>query len=215
MAPNDPKPLASNLITIDKDSLAAMINEAVAARMAEATAEASAAASERAPGLDMQLLGDAIAAGIAKNSPARKVTFGQYDPHSSFQQGRTIKEMPKLRRECYQNGFRLMATAQAGEIDLLNKITHSGRYVNRLVEVVVSDEGADETVEIRWNCKTADQRNALKDHARNFTEILQLIVDAQAEERKEDAARKERGEVRRHFGSGQNTREARERAGVA
>lgn len=153
------------------------------------------------------IIGAAVAQGIAANTP-KKTTFGQYVARQN--RGRS-----KLTRECYQNGFRMEASSLSNdEIDLLNKIDRTGRYINRMVEVIIQDAGTDEIVEIRFSNKTSDQRFELKGFVRNFLDMLQQITAAQAEERKEDEEKLERKQARRHFGDNKAFREASAKAGV-
>lgn len=125
-------------------------------------------------------IGEAVAAGIAATT-RRKVSAGEYAarPGNPFNPRRV-----RLKRECYQNGIRLTTTSLSDkEIELLNKITHSGRYINRLVAVLVSEnEGAEEEVDIRWNNKTRDQQIQFKGEVKNFESLLEQVVAAQKEE---------------------------------
>lgn len=160
------------------------------------------------------VIGEAVALGIAKTQ-RKKITIGEYEPLSAFHPGpKALK--PKLTRVSMQNGFRLHEdTLYDEEINLLNKLTHSGRYLERKVEVVVNQDGADETVDVRFACRTPDQRIELKGLARDFKEILRQIVAAQAEEHEEIQVRKDqRAESRRTFGETKAYREAREKAGA-
>jgi len=61
----------------------------------------------------------------------------------------------------------------------VNKITKSGRYIDRLVEVRVSDDAGARVVLISYPDKSVDQRMANKDHWRNLRELLELIVEQQ------------------------------------
>lgn len=125
------------------------------------------------------LLGDAVAAGMAKhNAGTKKQTFGEYNRKHNA--GR-----PALTRICFENGIPMNAAVLTPkEINLLNALDRTGTYLNRTVEVIVREEGADEVVELRWNCKTADQRNADLRLARDLEDKLTQIVAAQAEERR-------------------------------
>lgn len=155
-------------------------------------------------------IGDAVSDGIARQT-RRKVTFGEYDPRSPFQPDKKLTL--KLKRPCYQNGrFIDKAMSFNSEIDLLNRITHSGRYIERLVEVVVNQEGADETVYISWNNRTPDQRMEMKGHAKNWEDMLRQIVVAQEEEDLEAAEAAEAKKARRPFGNSKASQEARAKA---
>lgn len=161
------------------------------------------------------VIGDAVAAGITK-SGRRKVSFGEYIARggaNSFHRG---NPMPSLKRNYFQNGYRMpSSTLTDKECDLLDRITHSGRYINRLVEVSVADD-AEGDVNLRWKCESVDQRFELKGFVRNFEDMLQQIVDAQELEDLEEDERKKNqtSQTRRTFGSGRASSEAREKAGV-
>lgn len=125
-----------------------------------------------------QVIGDAVARGISANT-RKKVTFGEYDPKSPFQKGLPKNQVPKLRRECYQNGAHIDQTKLfPNEITLLNALDRSGRYINRMVEVIVREDGVDEVVEVRFNNRTTSQQLELKGYAKSFEDMLQQIVDA-------------------------------------
>lgn len=160
------------------------------------------------------VIGEAVARGIASRE-RKRVTIGEYNArggNSPFHPDPTKRV--KMTRDYYQNGRKIEhATAFDREIELLNQITHSGRYIDRLVEVVVNQNGSEETVDIRFGEKR-DQAFVLKGKARDFTDMLEQIIAAQTEERAEfeddKAARTER---RRQFGSGAATRAAEAKAG--
>ncbi len=119
------------------------------------------------------LIANAIADGIAKNTP-KKVSFGDYAR-------RNIR--PVLKRDTYHCGVRCAVSQLSNaEIHLLNKIDRSGRYINRLVEVIVRNEGSDETVEIRDTSKSIDQRSELRKYVRDFEDLVRQIVKAQENE---------------------------------
>lgn len=136
------------------------------------------------------MIGQQVAAGIAATQPAKRETFGQYLK-------RVNKGRSKLRRLSWENGVLLSESVLSNrEIDLLNAISHTGRYVNRMVEVIVREDGADEVVEIRWNMKR-DARFELKSEAKNFCAILEQVATAQAEERELAEEKDERAAARR------------------
>ena len=136
------------------------------------------------------MIGQQVAAAVTAAQPVKRMTFGEY-------QRRAKKGRSKLSRVCWNNGILMQESVLSNrEIELLNAITHTGRYVNRLVEVIVRDEGADEVVEIRWNMKR-DAQFELKGQARHFCDILEQVVSAQAEERAAAEAKEERATVRR------------------
>jgi hypothetical protein len=136
------------------------------------------------------MIGQQVATAVTAAQPVKRMTFGEY-------QRRAKKGRLTLKRVCWNNGIMIQESVLTNrEIELLNQITHTGRYVNRLVEVIVRDEGADEVVELRWNMKR-DAQFELKGSARNFCDILEQIVAAQVEERAEAEAKDERAQARR------------------
>ncbi len=140
-----------------------------------------------------KMLGAAVAQGVASAMPAQpvaKMTFGQY--MKRLNAGR-----PKMRRPYFENGIHQEGNVLSNtEINLLNQIDRTGRYINRLVEVIVRQDGADEVLELRWNTKR-DAMFELKGYARNFEDILRQVVEAQAAERDADEAREDRAAARR------------------
>ncbi len=147
-----------------------------------------------------RIIGDAVAAGIAKNTP-KKVTFGQFiaRPTKLHPQG---TKGPQLTRTCSMNGFTVdYNTTSDTDIDLLNRITHSGRYIDRKVEVIVNTDSAEETVMIRWACRTPDQRFEVGALAKDSTDLLQQIVAAQEVEDAAAASRVDSKAAKTHIGS--------------
>jgi hypothetical protein len=140
-----------------------------------------------------KMLGAAVAQGVAQAmpaQPAQRMTFGQY--MKRLNAGR-----PKMRRPYFENGIHQEGLVLSNtEIDLLNQITRTGRYINRLVEVIVRQEGADEILEMRWNTKR-DAIFELKGYARNFEDICRQVVEAQKAEQEADDAREDRAHARR------------------
>lgn len=138
-------------------------------------------ASPRRRSSSAQDIGDKIAAGIteglSKMAPQRiKPGSSRYDPKSPFRS----KHGPRLIGEVYHNGIKLNEEQLYDEeITLCNAITQGGRYVDRLVEVLFSDDAGTRVVMIRYPDKTIDQRMNNKNHWRNFKELLQLIVEGQ------------------------------------
>lgn len=158
-------------------------------------------------------LGDAVAEGMAKNQGPRKITFGEYARngatpfHPKGQSG-----MPKPSRVYMQNGWPMpLAQVHDDEIRLLNRITHSGRYLERKVEVIVNTDTADESVDIRFS-NTLAHAFELKGLARNFKDMLQQIVDAQEMEDLELEERNEQKGKGRVFGSSKTSQTARNAA---
>ncbi len=188
---SDPK---VELITLNKADLAAMIADAVAAERAN-----------QAPMFDSQGLADAISQGMAANT-RRKVTFGEYIQKRAI--GRA-----HLTRACFQNGYHFEEENLSNEaMALLNQISHSGRYIDRKVEVIVREDGSEEVVELRYKNKTADDRFELRGLVRTLEDMLTQIVTAQTEERKANELSQETAKVRRSFGDTKAYREAKARA---
>lgn len=155
-------------------------------------------------------IGNAVADGIARTQPRRKITFGEYDPKTYCHPNKATAVYPK--RACFQNGFPCSnENTTDAEARLLNQITHSGRYLDRFVEVVVRDESGEETVDIRWPSRTIDQRLDAARHFRSFLDCLEQIVKVQIKEDKEDEEMVN-APSRRHFGNTKEYREARARA---
>lgn len=206
-----------NLIMVDANVLAQTIAAAVAQAMASVQA-----ASQGNQADFGKSIGDAVAQGIAATT-RRKVTFGEYDalgPRNSYHP-KSKAETPVLKRQAWQNDTPLMEnTLFDREILLLNRITHSGRYLDRKVEIIFNDDA----VYIRYNNKTADQRFELKNYFQSLIGLLELVVkeqeaeDKAAKELQEDqlAERQKREAAKeRHFGRGQNTLDAVAKAAAA
>lgn len=156
-----------------------------------------------------------VTSGMAANMPKKKVTFGEYWAKTPFHP--TRPGAIKFTRVYAQNGVAVnWETCYDAEAALLNRITRSGRYIDRLVEVIVSQEGNDESVDIRFHNKLPGQQMEMAHKVKNFEHMLQQIVDVQDAEDAEDALdAATRPEPKpRHFGDNKATREARARAGV-
>jgi hypothetical protein len=96
-------------------------------------------------------IADGVARGIAATAP-QKVTFSRYDPKTSWQKGMTKKQMPRLTRPCFQNGMMMDdGKMTAEEINLMNQLSVSGRYIDRRVEVVIREEGTQNVLELRYS----------------------------------------------------------------
>lgn len=156
-----------------------------------------------------EVIGRAVSDGMVAHTRP-KVSIGQYLAKRNA--GRAV-----LARTTYQNDKLVDAgVLDNEEIDLLNKITRSGRYIDRKVEVLVGSDGVDEVVVFRYHDKTKEQQWALVGSGViNFKAMLRMIVNEQqaaldAEER-ESVVNEQK---RRHFGSGKNTREAEARVGA-
>ncbi len=135
------------------------------------------------------VIGDAVAAGMTRNQ-RRKVTIGEYI--ARLKAGR-----PEMTRRFYVNNVEMLPgdlRISNEEITLLNKINRTGRYINRLVEVVLGSEGSEEVVHFRFNNRKPDHQFALMGAGvRDFATMLQTIVEAQVlENAAEEADRDER-----------------------
>jgi hypothetical protein len=109
----------------------------------------------------------------------KKVTMAQLRPKTPFNP--EAKTGRKLVRATYQNGTKLNPTFLTDrEIALVNQLK-PGKFVGGLVRVVERDHGPDKEIHILYENKTAEQRIALKDQARNFTDILTQCVEGAAQ----------------------------------
>lgn len=153
---------------------------------------------QRQQQIDYDQLGQSIGANVASGIAAtqrRKVSFGEYiaRPHSYAHP--TPESMSiKLKRSCFQNGVMLAeASLSDKEVLLLNEITHSGRYLDRFVEVAFNVNGATEEIDVRFSNATPDQRFMLREHidyspkrhGSPFEAMLEEIVREQKLEREE------------------------------
>lgn len=189
-------------------ALAAMTTEQMIALVSAAVVSALAAQPQghAIPDNLGAVIGDAVAAGMTKNQRP-KITIGQYI--ARLKAGR-----PEMLRRFFQNNVEMLPgdwRVSNAEIMLLNQITRTGRYINRLVEVVIGQDGADEVVYFRYNNRKPDHQFALMAAGvRDFATMLQMIVDAQKIENDlEDVDREHRGAApRRVFGNSRNTRAA-------
>lgn len=184
--------------------------------MATKTPDETPSTPVAAPTVDLtqlgQVIGDSVARGIAANT-RRRLTYGEYTArggNSPFHPD-PLKKV-KMNRDYYQNG-RLIehATTYDKEIELLNQITHSGRYIDRLVEVVVIQNGSQESVNIVFSNKSQFAFE-LKGKARDFTDMLEQIIAAQKIENEEREEFEANRSNRRHFGGGKNSADARAKA---
>lgn len=195
-------------VTLTRAQIAEMIADALQARDEDEP-------TGPPPGMELaKAIGDAVAAGLAANNP-KKVTYGAFLKRPTANHPLGLLS-PKLSRNYFQNG-RLITydTVNDAQVLLLNRITHSGRYLDRKVEVIVRDEGGDsQSVELRYSNASIDQRMDLKSLFRNFTELVTQIVDAQDQERAEDEASPKKV-VRRPFGSSKETIAAETAAALA
>jgi len=163
------QPTAAQLLSISPAELQMLIDEGVAAAMQDT--------SVKVEGIDYERMGKAFASGLASTT-RRKVTIGEYV--AKMKVGRSV-----LRRRVFQNGYPVQVTFTSPtntEVDLLNQITHSGRYLNGVVDVVLANEGAEEVIHLSYNCATIDQRMENKSLWNGFDDLLAKIVAAQKEE---------------------------------
>ena len=135
-------------------------------------------------------LAEAVARGITAAQGPKKLTPGQYAKRE-----RERNPKPALKRPVYQNGYSVdvdsgAVTAEA--ITLMNRITTSGRYLGRRVEVIVRNDPNDKAVEIRYPNKSIDQRMENAQFFTSFTDLVRKIV---AEQDDLKAKRKARGLV--------------------
>lgn len=134
--------------------------------------------------LDASQIAHVIAAGMAeamRQYAPKKISIGQYDPKNPFHPDKRTPK-PQLTRHCFQNGTRMDPISMFDEeINLLNSIVRPGRYINRLVEVIIRDEGGDRTLELRYKNRTADQRFENVKQFRDLVEMLRKVVMEQAE----------------------------------
>ena len=198
---------SSDSITVSKAQLQEMIQEALAAQQPAA-----------APAImnteQLTAIGSAVAAGLNKHTRP-KVSYGDYArrPHSSTHPDPAYPNGPALTRETWVNGHREEQHVLTDkEIHLFNRLSRTGRFLNRLWEVQVSAD----VVDIRYNNRTVDQRNELMEFGKKQIQQLEAVVAEMDELNAIDADEVEQKvEARRRFGNSKASREAREKAGVA
>jgi hypothetical protein len=133
-------------------------------------------------------IGQAVAKGIAATQPPRKMTPGEYARREAQRNPK-----PKLKfTALIQNGVAIDVPSTGGvtpkAVLAMNKFTHSGRYLDRRVEVILHEQGTDAVLDIRYSNKSSDQRMENKSLFRNFEDLVCQIADAQVAEDAEDAA---------------------------
>ena len=227
-----PQP-APQVITADLNQLTDLISVSVAKAMGQMLlAFQQSQGGQQFNPLELgKVISSAIVEGIGATT-RKTVSFGEYSArgdHSPFHNqpekyaGERMRQA-WLTRPCYQNNSPLFEdTLHDDEIELLNQISHSGRYCDRLVEVIVSNEGqVDETVEIRH----ANTPNGLpevlgaagfnrRQHKSGFHAILASIVADQDVERAEAEAKNDVKKARPgqgHIGGSKAFLEAKARA---
>jgi hypothetical protein len=147
---------------------------------------------DAAPSLDQQqqalarMISAGVSAGIVeatnKYGPVRQIPITQYCPKTPLNPlGLPESERPQLTRHCFQNGFALdQDNLNDEQRRLLNQL-RPGSYVNHLVDVIerYPEGGGKNVLDIRYNNATVEQRMELKSLHRNFTALLQAIVEEQ------------------------------------
>jgi hypothetical protein len=200
------KETPSTTVTVDMAQLAALIAATVKQTLD----------SQRGNATDDNLgqtIGQAVADGMAKHTRP-KVPYGTYIKrvHSSMHPDPKFPDGPPLDKDIWINGlFQPKHQLTDAEIYLFNRLSRSGRYVDRLVEVVVGKDG----VEIRYNDSSNDQRNENAGKWRTTVEMLELIVtamDAENAEEREAYEEKVAKKASRSFG-GSAYKEAKEKNG--
>lgn len=144
--------------------------------------EAAPAAPMMTPADFMAGIGSAVADAI-KAQTRPQVPIGRYDPRTIYHPVKATQSV--LKRKCFQNGFLVdHGTTFDKEIDLMNRITRSGTYLDGLVSVnlVVYAGSHEEVVHVNFANKTAEHKLDLKEKGRDFIDILQQIVAKQNEE---------------------------------
>lgn len=133
-------------------------------------------------------IGQAVAKGIAATQPPRKMTPGEYARREAQRNPKPKMKFTAL----IQNGIPIDVPSTAAvtpkAVLAMNKITHSGRYIDRFVEVILHEQGADAVLDIRYSNKSNDQRMENKSRFRNFEDLMCQIAEAQVAEDAEDAA---------------------------
>lgn len=187
-----------------------MLN-ALAATVTQAVMAGLKAQSGSVPDNLGETIGNAVAQGMSA-STRRKITIGEY-------LARVNKGRPSLTRICWQNDHEIRENVLSHEeINLLNQVHRSGRYIDRLVQVIIGFDAGEEVVYIRYHDK-GDHKFALSSAGvRNFATMLKMILAEQAaedaeEEREEERTGRVKSGARRSFGSGKATRDAEVAAG--
>lgn len=128
-------------------------------------------------------LGLTIAQGVREGMEAtvvRQKTMGEYlRTLKTPAHPEGVTNMHHLKRKVYQNGYEVDEyQINNNAIDKCNAIVRPGRYLNRLVEVRVSQD-ADQALYLSYNNRTIDQRMENKGHWRNFEDLVTQIVAEQ------------------------------------
>ncbi len=179
-------PSVSSAVNIDLNDLVALITKSVRQELT---------AHNQGGLLDddgnMEILGSAIAAGISK-AQRRRLSLGEYITQPNrmqFHPDPSKRVQPRPGFNYFQGGTWINPDLTTDvEMALLNRLTHSGFYLDRVVEVVFMPLSATDTnVIVRWNAKLPDQRNEFARVARNFLDALEQIVKIQEQEDQDEA----------------------------
>jgi hypothetical protein len=139
---------------------------------------------------DILALGHVFAKAIADGRPPAKITIGEYTRRETAR-----KNLPDCKFfvndnfTVFQNGFRCDLT-MAAEILAVNRLTRSGRYLGRRVEVQFNDEAGDLSVNFVYANKSIDQR--LDRGWASFADLCTKCADEQDAEDAEDEAPRRR-----------------------
>lgn len=96
--------------------------------------------------------------------------------------------VPRLLKPAYQNGFDVNPSGLSDATITKLAELKTGHYLNGVVKVIVEDGGAG-AVHLLYANKSPDQRMALRDHFRSFSELVDKIY---AEQTARDAERERR-----------------------
>lgn len=117
-------------------------------------------------------------AALTASMPPRRVLFSKFKTRSPFNPTGRKRKMKFI---VFQNGYRCNPkTLTDVEVDIINsgKI-RSGQYIEKIVTVRIDKAASPEDSDkifLSYNNKTPDQRMMVKDHWRNFSDLLQQIV---------------------------------------
>ena len=157
-----------------------------------------------------EVIAEAIAAGMAKNAPIRKMSYAEYTK-TGRGRGPYGDGSVKMDRQYFQLGSRIMEhNVTNEEVELLNRLDRPGRYLDRLVEVIFQQDGPEEVVNIMWPCRTRDQIAHQQEKFNGLADLLRKII---AENEADDAETIRQAEAqvqkgRRPFGNNKAYREA-------
>lgn len=146
-------------------------------RPQDTSVETSATPAQQQVNIQLTDFTDAIVSAVNAGKPKR-VLFHEYKPITKFNPtGKRVRELPY---KVFQNGSPLHTdTLTDREIELLGKLK-AGTFVDGLVKIFMKDMGGDVEWHILYSCKTLEQRMNFKDHVRNFTDLLEQVVNGPA-----------------------------------